>query len=206
LGRHEAAPTDVDYLNAEGVRPHGPRRNRNLARSWAMSAVQTLLENPLYNGEFVYGPTRSHKAHSTGERHYRPVPESEWFRRPMPELAIVTPELWARVREVKRAKRVVYRMRPAGGFATTRGHPGRRCGRHLLAGFLSCGECGGSCFALHGTSSAALAARDDLTRHRYPSSSSWSVSLFRAERTSAQDATTSITPSASEEGFLIRGG
>jgi DNA invertase Pin-like site-specific DNA recombinase len=138
-------------LNADCVRPPRPRRNRNLGQSWAMSAVQALLENPLYKGDLVYGRTRWSKAHSTGGRRYRPTPESEWLRRQAPELAIVTPELWERVREVKRSKRAVYRIRAGGGFETTHGHPGRRRGRHLFAGLLACGECGGSFFDLHGT-------------------------------------------------------
>jgi DNA invertase Pin-like site-specific DNA recombinase len=123
-------------LNAEGAPPPRPRANRGRPPSWSPGALQAILANPLYLGEVTYGKTRYAKVHSTGRRRSKALPASEWLTRDVQALAIVDRDLWARVHERKA------RWRPG---ASHRGSGPRT----LLAGFLSCGQCGGSFGAVH---------------------------------------------------------
>jgi hypothetical protein len=76
-------------LNDEGARPPRPRANRSRQPSWSPTALHVMLANRPYVGEVVYGRTRYAKMHSTGRRHSRDLPMTEWQTREAPELATV---------------------------------------------------------------------------------------------------------------------
>ena len=82
--------TIAQHLNTERV-PY-PRR-----KGWSSSALQAMLQNPIYQGTYLWNRSEWIKEHETRRRRRFERPESEWLRREMPELAIVSPELWARV-------------------------------------------------------------------------------------------------------------
>ena len=142
----EGLRTIAQHLNAEGAR--SPRRN-----GWSSSALQAMLQNPIYQGTYIWNRSEWIKEHETGKRRRFERPEAEWLRREMPELSIVSPDLWARV-EALRAERTRGYPRRGDGRLTGRARGSHTVtSRHLLSGLLQCAECGGAFFALRRESS-----------------------------------------------------
>ena len=137
----EGLRTIAHRLNAEGV--PSPR-----AKGWSSSAVQAMLQNSIYRGEYVWNRSEWIKDHDTGRRRRYERPESEWVRQLQPELAIVSSALWDQAREAAAAKQSTYRRRGDGSFAGSSARRGPS--RYLLSGLLECGVCGGSFFAVAG--------------------------------------------------------
>ena len=126
-------------LNEEGV--PGPE-----GRLWQDTTIRGqkergtgLLNNELYIGEMVWNRCSYVKDPRTGKRVARPNPVSQWERMPVPDLRIISDELWQAVK--RRQETVTFEMeRDEEGHALNRSH--RR--RFLLSGLLICGCCGGS--------------------------------------------------------------
>jgi formylglycine-generating enzyme required for sulfatase activity/DNA invertase Pin-like site-specific DNA recombinase len=108
-------------LNREGVlSPKG--------HGWSPACIWDMLRDSAYAGHWAYGKTRV--VGREGKRTIQgPAPESEIIRHERPELAILTPEMWARVQTA-----IVERRRDVGQMATA---------KHPLSGTLRCGLCGG---------------------------------------------------------------
>ena len=66
-----------------------------------------ILMNAFYDGRLVWNRVSMHKDPDTGRRVSRANPESEWITTPVPHLRIVEPELFAKVQEIKTARRKV---------------------------------------------------------------------------------------------------
>ena len=124
----------ADILNAEGVlNPSrysmekygivGRKENMGL---WSFCAVNSILQNPTYLGHMVQQrwSSISYKNH---KRYIKD--ESEWVVVHNTHEAIITQELWDKVREVEKSV--------AQGRKTKRGYT------HPLSGFLYCADCGG---------------------------------------------------------------
>jgi hypothetical protein len=86
------------------------------------------------------------KDHETGRRRRFERPESEWVRRTEPELRIIAGEIAAAVEAEQKRRSAAYVRTPEGRLATHTARTARR--KHLLAGFLECGTCGGGFYAL----------------------------------------------------------
>lgn len=120
-------------LNAE--RAVSPRPQRARPCGWAPSSVREILHRELYRGVVVWNRTK--KRDRWGQQRQHDRPDSEWMRRPAPELRIVGDDVWqaahARVRGIRE------HLATVSGVAA-----GAR--RHLLAGFARCSICrGGMC-------------------------------------------------------------
>jgi len=89
-----------------------------------------ILQNDLYAGQQIYNRVRMLKVPETGKRISRINPRDEWVVVDVPELRIVSDNLWNKVQ----SKKSEYRNHPF--------HKSRRA-KHLLSGLLSCGECDG---------------------------------------------------------------
>jgi site-specific DNA recombinase len=124
-------PRDIAHdLNKENVSP--PR-----GRVWNASTINGnmqrgtgVLQNELYAGRLVWNKVRMVKDPDTGRRLSRPNPKSQWQAVDVPDLAIVSRELF---RSAQRRKE-------------ERGHTLPRLlrrPRHMLSGLLRCGACGG---------------------------------------------------------------
>ena len=124
----------ADALNAEGIlNPSrysmekygivGRKENMGL---WSFCAVNSILNNPTYLGHMAQQrwSSVSYKNHKRYKKD-----ENEWVVVYNTHEAIVTQELWDKVREVEKSI--------AQGRKTRRGYT------HPLSGFLFCSDCGG---------------------------------------------------------------
>jgi site-specific DNA recombinase len=124
-------------LNEEGI--GGPQ-----GAEWGQSTIHGspkrgvgILNNELYVGRLVWNRLRYLKDPDTGKRVSRLNPESEWVIQDVPELRIVEQAVWDTVKE--RQKVLAYEP-PAPGQNTLNE---RRRPKHLFAGLVKCGRCGG---------------------------------------------------------------
>lgn len=111
--------------------------------SWAVSALygcpnkgSGILNNELYAGRLIWNRSQWLKDPDTGKRQRVERPRDEWKVAEVPELRIVSDDLWTAARhyiDTKRAK-------PGKG----RGRPTRT----LLGGLMRCPHCGGSVVAI----------------------------------------------------------
>jgi site-specific DNA recombinase len=124
-------------LNAERVPPPRTARGRH-GGSWTPATILGgadralgILRNPLYAGRIAWNRSRKVRDPDTGRRLMRVRPQAEWVWADAPDLRIVPPDLWERVRARLRQR------------AWT---PGKREGarpKYLLSGMLVCADCGG---------------------------------------------------------------
>jgi len=124
--------------------------------TWCPSAIYGeisegtgVLNNPLYNGQAVWNRSQWGKDPDTGKRRRLARPQEEWIITPMPELRIVSEQLWeavqarqAEIRNKSTAMKVVL------GNPKTRSRPGK----YLLSGLLKCGCCGAN-YTVHSNTS-----------------------------------------------------
>ena len=125
-------------LNREGVA--GPQGSE-----WGPSTIHGnpkrgtgILNNEMYIGKLVWNRLRYIKDPDTGRRVSRLNPESEWVVREVPELRIIPEDVWAAVKE--RQNRLAYEPKAE---TTTNFMNDRRRPKHLFAGLVKCGCCGG---------------------------------------------------------------
>ena len=123
-------PRDIAFkLNTAGVAPpRGARWNASTINGSAQRG-HGLLRNPVFQGKIVWNRVSMVRDPETGRRVSRPNPETDWIATDAPHLAIVDPEIAARV-----ARRLDDRRRESGV-------PVVRTPR-LLSGLLRCGVCG----------------------------------------------------------------
>jgi site-specific DNA recombinase len=127
----------VRILNNEAV----PAPNRN---GWAATSIRAMLNRPIYRGRVVYGQTR--RVDRGGRQRKVELPKEDWIIREAPELRIVPKELWhAAHARLNKTREVYDGLRTRTG--TLRGRPeSGLVSKHLLAGFLRCGQCDGTLF------------------------------------------------------------
>ena len=127
-------------LNDEGV--PGPQGS-----AWGPSTIHGnpkrgtgILNNELYIGRLVWNRLRYVKDPDSGKRVSRLNPESEWVIQEVPELRIIDQDLWDAVK----ARQKAFALTPVeteevdGNILTDRRRP-----KHLFAGLVKCGCCGG---------------------------------------------------------------
>jgi hypothetical protein len=64
---------------------------------WPHTGIREILRRELYSGQLIWNKRRFVKSPGTNRRVSRLKPESEWIRVSVPELRIVSTELWAEV-------------------------------------------------------------------------------------------------------------
>jgi len=121
-------------LNSEYVQP--PRSKSKNRGTWCPTAIRAMLKRELYKGEYVWNRTKFVKVPGTNKRRSRPRPAGDWKRLPMPELAIVSADLWSRVQN-------------RFGSGAAQQSPGRKglfsralTSPYLFSNLLKCGLCG----------------------------------------------------------------
>lgn len=106
--------------------------------TWSFSAIYGhnkkgtgILNNPLYIGQYIWNRSVWVKDPDTRRRVRRERPQNEWITTDMPELRIVSQELWERVK----ARQIEV------GRKNKQGKSGRGT-KYLFSGLLVCGVCG----------------------------------------------------------------
>ncbi|MDQ2067928.1 recombinase family protein [Xinfangfangia sp. CPCC 101601] len=89
-----------------------------------------ILHNPLYIGERIWNRQHFLKHPATGRRVSRPNPPEDWKRAQVPELRIISDELWAHAASHRRPGRPFKEARMM------------RRPQHPLSGLIYCGACG----------------------------------------------------------------
>nr|WP_025829194.1 recombinase family protein [Acetobacter persici] len=135
--RGKSSRTIAMELNRDGV--PGPQ-----GREWGPSTIHGnrergtgILNNEMYVGRLVWNRLRYLKDPDTGKRVSRLNPESEWVIQEVPELRIVEQDLWDAVKA--RQAETTFSQPERGNEALSE----RRRPRHLFAGLIRCGCCGG---------------------------------------------------------------
>jgi len=133
----QSSRTIAMTLNREGI--SGPQ-----GKEWGPSTIHGnpkrgtgILNNELYIGRLVWNRLRYMKDPDTGKRVSRPNPESEWVVQEVPDLRIVDQDLWDAVKN--RQKSLSFDISPTGSNPMN----DRRRPKHLFAGLIKCGCCGG---------------------------------------------------------------
>lgn len=126
-------------LNAEHALAPKPFRTGRISRGWAASTIRTILTRESYRGLVIWN--RSLKRNRWGEADQRKRPESEWIRTRVPELQIVSDELWGRVATIRKGTEAKA-IRFANGRLS--GRPPKHGVQNPLAGLTLCGACGGA--------------------------------------------------------------
>lgn len=125
------APTPVDHLDAQSSAGYaGVWRDR----PWSARYVAKMLDNPVYTGTLVLGNT--YRSLCDGVPAHT-VPEGERLVFPDAHPALVTAEVFGRVRAKRRAQKAAKRAQVAAKEADRNAMPDE------LAGVLFCAECGG---------------------------------------------------------------
>jgi hypothetical protein len=96
-----------------------------------------MLKRELYKGEHIWNRSKFVKVPGTNKRRSRPRPANEWKRHQMPELAIVSAELWDAVQNRFRLVGTVNQIAARKGlFSRALTSP------YLFSNLLKCGLCG----------------------------------------------------------------
>jgi site-specific DNA recombinase len=142
-------------LNKDGI--PGPRGGE-----WGPSTINGnttrgsgILNNELYVGRLVWNRMRFIKDPKTGQRVSRPNPSAALVIEDVPDLRIVSDELWTRVR----ARQLSIRH---AGPAVTAERPfwDKQRPRYLVTGIAKCGSCGASYVKISANLFGCAAARD----------------------------------------------
>jgi hypothetical protein len=87
----------AEVLAAEGVRAPGWKSDAKPGKGWAKRIVRTMLSNRIYVGEIIYG--RTEPLRLDGAKKRQTVKDaSKWTVAKNPDLAIIVPALWKKVR------------------------------------------------------------------------------------------------------------
>jgi DNA invertase Pin-like site-specific DNA recombinase len=121
-------------LNGRKTPPPRKRADRPYA-NWCPTAIREMLRRERYVGCFIWNKTKFVKKSGTNKRIAHPRPRSEWRVLDVPELQIVSSELWSRVQMRQDRLKEIYA--DSGRKPVNRGYPSA----YLLSGFLKCGIC-----------------------------------------------------------------
>jgi len=123
-------------LNSEGVRgPQGSLWNPSTIHGNPKRGIG-ILNNELYIGRLVWNRQRFVKDPDTGKRLARLNPPSEWITKEVPDLRIVSDELW------KAAKARQASVQRKWSAKEPRRFNQFRRAKYLFSGLTKCGECG----------------------------------------------------------------
>ena len=126
-------------LNADDIKPM--RR-----KAWGGSSIKPMLRNEEYVGKRVWNRLEWRWDPEKEKRVPHERPRDEWVVVDVPELRIVSDELWNQVQGRLETQQDTQAARKADGKA----RPGK-APQHLFSGLLKCGKCGGSFIAANRT-------------------------------------------------------
>ncbi len=115
---------------------------------WLGSTINSLLDNQLYRGRYIWNQSEWRKDPDTGKRKKRWRPKTEWISHDMPELRIVCEHLWQRALD-RRARSKTRGAAVSAGIA--KGHSAGGGPRYAFGGLLKCELCGSSLVIIGGS-------------------------------------------------------
>jgi site-specific DNA recombinase len=124
-------------LKAEGIVPPGNSSKAGIP-AWYASTVKQITNNELYRGVRIWNRTEAVFNFPDGTESTRKRPPSEWIRMEVPDLRIISDELWEKVQEVNRRGRDKYYASRLGGMNRT-----ETSRTYLFSGTMFCAVCGG---------------------------------------------------------------
>src|SRR3989449_1044039 len=132
-----ASPKQIaKTLNSEGVRgPQGSLWNPSTIHGNPKRGIG-MLNNELYVGRMVWNRQRFVKDPDTGKRLARLNPPSEWITKDVPELRVVSDELWQSAKARQASIQRKWSAKEPRRFNQFR-RP-----KYLFSGLTKCGECG----------------------------------------------------------------
>ena len=125
-------------LNERGI-PTAIGKHGKRQAQWCRSAVREMLGNRRYLGETTWGRTRQERDPRNGKMVTYPVPEEDWDRMTLPELRIISDELFDRVQRQRGIRSKSLGIQRVGGMTRTEASR-----KYLFSGLLRCGRCGGN--------------------------------------------------------------
>lgn len=129
-------------LNADGIIGPSGRAWRDTSIRGDVRRGTGILNNELYVGVRVWNHKHSVKDPSTGKAVIRLNPEAEWVRNEVPELRIVSDDLWQAVKHQQ--QELAARYTGIKEAAQARAMHRARRPAYLFSGRLECGVCGGT--------------------------------------------------------------
>jgi site-specific DNA recombinase len=127
--------TIAKKFNEEKIPAPRPRRGR--IQAWSPHAIHSMLRNERYIGRVIWNKSRSVRNPETGIKRGVPRPEEEWLIVEVPELRIVSDQLWEGVQAKNERYRQIFGGPRLGGMSRT---PQSR--DYLFSGLLMCAVCG----------------------------------------------------------------
>jgi DNA invertase Pin-like site-specific DNA recombinase len=132
------SPRDIAIqLNARGVPGPRGRKWRDTAIRGHVSRGTGILNNETYIGRVVWNRRNYRKNPETERRVARSNKPDTWVTNEVPEMRIVSDELWAKVKK-RQAEVEEHFNKPSANPLNDTHRP-----RYLLSGLLECAECGG---------------------------------------------------------------
>lgn len=125
-------------LNAEGVPAPVRKYKGRIQDYWVPSSIKGMTKNELYRGVRLWNRTQKVLNNSEGTKIKRTKPQAEWVRIEVPDLRIVSEELWQQVQQVNQQMKDLIYGRRQGGFNRTEASR-----TYLFSGVMTCGVCGG---------------------------------------------------------------
>ena len=125
-------------LKAESVPAPQRKYKGRLLNCWLPSTIKQITKNELYRGVRHWNRTQKVLNPANGKKNKRVRQQSEWVRVPVPELRIVSDELWERVQQVNQQMKDKLYGRRLGGLNRT-----AQSRTYLFSNIMNCGLCGG---------------------------------------------------------------
>ena len=137
--------TIAKTLNAEHIPSPRPRAGKQYA-TWCPTAIHAMLRRERYVGRVVWNRNRFVKRPGTNKRTSRPRPRGEWRILEVPELRIISADLWQRVQDRLAETKRIYGRGGGGSGLLNRA----AISPYLLTGFIKCGRCGANLIIVTG--------------------------------------------------------
>lgn len=130
----------VKRLNEEKL----PTRRKRFG-GWSVGTVARILKNEKYRGKFVWNRVERKTNPLTGKKVVIQRPECEWFVRQDESIRIISDELWEKTRARWKEVESGYPSRKAkqSAFGSRQKSYVKTYPPHLLAGGMTCQQCGG---------------------------------------------------------------
>jgi site-specific DNA recombinase len=157
-------------LKAEGVPSPQRKWNGRIIDCWLPSTIKQITNNELYRGVRHWNRTQRVLNPADGKKNKRVKPKSEWVRVEVPDLRIVSDELWERVQQVNRQMKDKLYGRRLGGLNRT---PQSRT--YMFSNITYCGQCGGKFSVIIGGEASKV--RYGCKNHRFRDTCSNKVTI-----------------------------